>query len=571
MPKIDVNEGLFFKALGRRLDAAELTALLPTAKAELDDWPAGEGILRIELNDTNRPDLWSTMGLARQLAIYQTGKVPSYPFFSRSGDAKKTDERRVVVDKGLKEVRPFIASFVAEGKEVTDALLREIIQSQEKLCGNFGRKRKTVAMGVSRADLLTWPVSYSAADPDATRFVPLDFPAPMSMRQILTEHPKGREYGHIVAGHSRFPLLSDGKGEVLTFPPVINSALIGGVKPGDSRLFIDLTGPDLDIILTACAIAACDFADMGFRIMPVAVEYPFDTPYGRTIVTPFYFQKETVLDVAEVEKRLGDAFTAEQAASYIRKMGSAVQVKGTRVVVSPPEYRNDFLHPVDAIEEIMIGRSMESFTPIMPRDFTVGRISAAEEYARRAREIMIGLGYQEMIYGCLGSRRDFIERMCRDGSDAVEIANPMTESWDMVRDSIIPNLLSSEAESAHAVYPHRIFEIGKTVVRDSRDNQGCRTYNTLTFLLADREAGFNEVDAHALALFYYLSLEPKLSPAEDPRFIPGRAAHISVKGRQVGIMGEIHPRVLSNWGIEMPCAAVELRLDLMRGEEAGGE
>ncbi len=204
----------------------------------------------------------------------------------------------MVVDAGLKEIRPYIASFVAEGKEVTDALLREIIQSQEKLCGNFGRKRKTIAMGVSRADLIHWPVHYSAADPDATKFVPLDFQKPVSMREILSEHPKGKEYGPLVAGFPKFPLLSDGKGEVLTFPPVINSALIGGVKRGGQRLFIDLTGPDLDIILTACAITACDFADMGFTILPVAVEYPFDTPYGRTIVTPFYFQKDTVLEVA---------------------------------------------------------------------------------------------------------------------------------------------------------------------------------------------------------------------------------------------------------------------------------
>ena len=566
MPKIDVNEELFFHVLGRRLEAAELIPLLTTAKAELDDWPKGEGILRIELNDTNRPDLWSTLGLARQLSIYLSGKVPSYPFFSRGGDVKKTADRKVVVDKGLKDIRPFIGSFVAEGREVTDALLREIIQSQEKLCGNFGRKRKTIAMGVSRADLVSWPVSYSAADPDKTRFIPLDFDKPLSMRQILTEHPKGKEYGHIVSGYPRFPLLSDGKGEVLTFPPVINSALIGGVKPGDTRLFIDLTGPDLDVILTACAIAACDFSDMGFTVLPVAVEYPFDTRYGRTIVTPFYFQRDTVLDVSEASKRLGESFTPEQAAASIRRMGNTVQVKGTQIVVTPPEYRNDFMHPVDAIEEIMIGRGMDTFAPVMPRDFTVGRVSEAEEYGRRTREIMIGLGYQEMIYGYLGARKDFVERMGLDGKDAIEISNPMTESFDMVRNSILPNLLASEAESAHATYPHRIFEIGKTVHRDPDENEGSRTDNTLGFLLADREAGFNEVDAHALALFYYLSLEPQLAPVEDPRFIAGRAAEIRVKGRRVGIMGEVHPRVLANWGIEMPCAAAELRLDLMRGE-----
>ncbi|HUJ75018.1 MAG TPA: hypothetical protein VL359_09175, partial [bacterium] len=42
------------------------------------------------------------------------------------------------------------------------------------------------------------------------------------------------------------------------------------------------------------------------------------------------------------------------------------------------------------------------------------------------------------------------------------------------------------------------------------------------------------------------------------------AASISVGGRRVGVIGEIHPRVLEAWGIEMPCAAVELNLDAMR-------
>ncbi|HEY9594914.1 MAG TPA: phenylalanine--tRNA ligase subunit beta [Spirochaetia bacterium] len=566
MPKIDVNEELFFKTLGRRYEQAELVDLLVAAKAELDDWPKGEGVLRIELNDTNRPDLWSTLGLARQLGIYLTGKIPTYPFFSRAGDIKKTEDRRVIVDANIEKIRPYIASFVAEGREVTDALLREIIQSQEKLCGNFGRKRVTVAMGVSRADLISWPVHYAGADPDATRFVPLDFTEPLSMREILSKHPKGKDYGHIVAKQPKFPLLSDGKGNVLTFPPVINSALIGGVKPGDRRLFVDLTGPDLDTILIACAITACDFADMGFTILPVSVEYGFDTPMGRKIVTPCYFQKEIVLDVKEASKRLGETFTPEQAAAGIRKMGSAVTVKGGNLTIAPPEYRNDFLHPVDAIEEIMIGRGMTSFAPVMPRDFTVGRISAAEEHNRRAREIMIGLGYQEMIYPYLCAKSDFLGRMGIDGADAIEIGNPMTESADMVRNSIVPNLLASEAASAHAVYPHRIFEVGKVAVKDDTLDYGSRTDTLLSFLLADREAGFNEVNAHMQALCYYLSLEPVMAPLDDPRFIPGRAATVSVKGKRVGMIGEVHPQVLANWGIETPCAVVELNLDFMRGE-----
>jgi phenylalanyl-tRNA synthetase beta chain len=561
MPKIDVSEELFFRALGRTFEEAELVQLLTAAKAELDGWDHAAKQLRVELNDTNRPDLWSTLGLARQLAVYLGRPIPSYPFFSRAGDAKPSADRRVIVDRGLADIRPYIVSFVAEGREVTDALLREIIQSQEKLCGIFGRKRRTIAMGVSRADLIAWPVHYRAADPDATRFTPLDFDRPLSMRQMLAEHPKGREYGHIVASYPRFPLLADAKGEVLTFPPVINSALIGGVKPGDRRLFIDLTGPDLEILLTAGAITACDFADMGFTVLPVQVEFPRDTKHGRTLTTPYYFQAETTLEVADAERRLGDRFSPEEAAGFVRKMGNAVRVEGNRLVVAPPPFRDDFLHPVDVIEEIMIGRGMASFAPVMPREFTVGRITRSEERARQVRDLMIGLGYQEMIFNYLGARADFADRMLRDGASLVEIANPMSESYAALRDSIIPNLLASEAASANAAYPHRIFEAGKTVVKDPADNHGSRTLNCLGALLADRETGFNDIDAHLLALFFYLNLEPVVSPVDDSRFIPGRAAVISVGGRKVGVMGEVAPQVLERWGIQMPCAAAEIVLD----------
>ncbi|HOV95092.1 MAG TPA: phenylalanine--tRNA ligase subunit beta, partial [Spirochaetales bacterium] len=72
MPKIEVNENLFFTLLGETCDAKRLERIFPTAKAELDEWDTSVGspetrTIKVELNDTNRPDLWSTAGLARQL------------------------------------------------------------------------------------------------------------------------------------------------------------------------------------------------------------------------------------------------------------------------------------------------------------------------------------------------------------------------------------------------------------------------------------------------------------------------------------------------------------------------
>jgi len=203
MPKIEVDETLFFDLVGRRMEATELEHALETAKAELDQWdrtaPASERVIKIELNDTNRPDLWSTAGIARQLRIKDGGTIPEYGFFSREGDIRPS-EFRVVVDESIQKLRPFMAGFVISGKPLGDDMLRDAIQTQEKLCSNFGRKRRSISMGMYRIDLIKWPVSYKGVDPDSVSFVPLQMNEKLTLRRIVAEHPKGKEYGHIIAG-----------------------------------------------------------------------------------------------------------------------------------------------------------------------------------------------------------------------------------------------------------------------------------------------------------------------------------------------------------------------------------
>lgn len=570
MPKIELQEKTFFEMLGTRPSREELTELLTVAKAEIDDWQPEENNLKIELNDTNRPDLWSGPGLVRQLRVYQDGKIPEYTFLSKEGSVQQTGERIIQVDKGLRDIRPYIAAFIARGVPMTEAILVDMINSQEKLCWNYGRKRSTIAMGVYRADLMKFPVHYRAADPEKTRFIPLDYSWEMSLREILKTHPKGVEFGWIVENFDRFPYLEDDQGQTLSFPPIINSAHLGAVEIGDSHHFIELTGPDLDSLLVACSIVACDFADLGYEILPVRIVYPFDTAYGQELVTPYYFQKPVSLEVSEASRLLGEEISVEEAEDSVRRMGNPVTRSGNTLTVSPPPYRNDFLHPADVIEEVMIGRGMDSFEPVWPEDFTVGRLSEIEIFSREVREILVGLGYQEMIYSYLGSRRDFVERMNMSGEKVIEIANPMSESYECLRNSQLPNLLNSESVSSNAVYPHRIFEVGNVAYLDDRENYGSRTVTRLGFLFCDREASFNDVNSHLSAVFFYLSREYALEPVEDPRFVSGRLGAVLYKGRRIGVVGEIHPVVLENWGIQQPTAAGEIELDAILERDSEG-
>ncbi len=568
MPKIEVYQKHLEEYMGKTYSEEEFENLLPAAKAELDGRIPDEGILKIELNDTNRPDLWSTAGLGRQFRIYETRKSPVYDFFSTADKTMDTGERTIVVDPELKDIRPYIAAFAVSGKKIDDASLKDIIQTQEKLCWNFGRKRKSIAMGVYRSDLFSYPVNYIAADPDTTKFTPLEMDSKLSLNEILEEHLKGKEFGHIVSGFKKYPFITDSKGGVLSFPPIINSSEIGAVKPGDDNLFIELTGTDLKSLLLAASIVACDLSDSGFTIYPVKTVYPYDTEFGREIVAPYYFQKPVSVDLEYANKLLGEKLTAKEAAEAVRRMGPEVSVAENVLTVNIPEYRNDYLHPIDIVEDIMIGRGMDSFEPVMPSAFTMGRLTKEEEFARKVKDIMIGLGFQEMMYNYLGSGRDYIERMNIAGDKLIQIANPMTENYEYVRDSIMPGLLSSEAVSANAVYPHNIFEIGKTAFLDPDENTGTRTANNLGLLCADKDAGFNLVNSHVSALFYYISKDYSLKEIDDPRFIKGRSAAIYCGGKKTGVFGEIHPQVLENWGIQMPCTICEIDLDILLSELA---
>ncbi len=407
MPTIEVYKETLLSFIGEEMGLEELEELLPAAKAELDGYDETEGILKIELNDTNRPDLWSTAGLGRQLKTYIGGSSVEYPFFSSPGATLDCGTRTVEVDPGLERIRPYVAAFCVTGKQIDEPALKDIIQTQEKLCWNFGQKRSSIAMGVYRNELITYPVQFVAADPKATKFVPLQMTEALSLEEIVEKHPKGQEFGYIVKGFSRYPFLTDVNGEVLSFPPIINSDKIGAVEVGDTDLFIEMTGTDLKSLLLAISIVACDMADYGFTVQPVKTVYPYDTEFGREITSPYYYQEPCSATVDDINKLLGVEFTTGEAARYAARMGLSVTVENETIKAETPYYRNDFLHPVDLMEDVMVGRGTNEFEPVMPADFTAGRLSAEEVFARSVKDVMVGLGYQEMVYNYLGSGREW--------------------------------------------------------------------------------------------------------------------------------------------------------------------
>jgi phenylalanyl-tRNA synthetase beta chain len=571
MPTITANLNDINALLDRSLNAEELEEHLRLAKAELKEHDAASGEVRIELTDTNRPDLWCAEGVVRQIRTSFSGEPVRYPFFEK----RRKPELSVEVDAGLEKVRPFVAAFAARGPAVTDEFLVQIIQTQEKLCENYGRRRRNVAIGIYNAGKIKFPVQYVAAKPSDFTFTPLGCDEAMTLDRIMSEHPKGKEYGPLVRGLDACPILADAEGTVLSFPPIINSRETGEVQVGDDHLFVEATGPDMRQLLVAMNIMAANFADRGWTVEPVATILPYDSEFGRQVSAPCVINEPLAVDVGAFTKAIGETFSPGDIVSGLGRYGVAAAEadapagggSGGSVFLeaSCPPWRDDYLHPMDAVEDFAISLGFHSFEPVMPSQFTVGKLKPITLFADRVRSHMTGLGFEEIFSNILSSLEWEREKMGIPGEPIVSIDNVMSETYSVLRSSVLPSLLRVEAGSSKALYPHKLFEAGEVCLPDADDASGARTENRVAALWASADSGFSEIHSVLDMVLYYLVQDYTLRPVDFPFYFEGRAGEIVIADKTVGHIGEVHPAVLTRFGIAMPCAAFEISLDDLCG------
>ncbi|BCA55538.1 Phenylalanyl-tRNA synthetase beta chain [Nitrospira sp. KM1] len=532
---------------------------LMLVKGELKGHNAETGELRIELQDSNRPDLWCCEGIARQIRTKQKGRPGPYPFLKR----RTSVSRKIHVAAGLRTVRPFIAACTAKGYRVTAEGLAQLIQTQEKLADIFGRKRKTLSIGLYRLANIRFPVTYTLVNPDQARFTPLGMETVMTLSEILMVHPKGIEHGHILQGHDRVPLLHDANEQALSFPPIINSREIGEIQVGDEELFVEVTGMDLPMVMLTLNILAANLSDRGAAIEPVEIRYPSKTAVGKSVLTPQDLGRPLVLPVKTIEQSLGQPLGGPAVKKALEVYGYDVQVRNGKVKAKLPPFRQDLLHAMDVVEDVAISRGYADFLPVMPSQFTVGGLSQIEQLSDRSRELMVGMGFQEIISNILGSPNAYRDSMRLAGTEwgrMVEVDNTMSISFSCLRQWMIPSLLRVEAASNRAFYPHRMFESGEVAIPDDSHEVGSVTATVLGAVMAHAAAHFSEIHSCLDTLLYHLDRPYTLQPLAHPSFLDGRAGRILLEEMPVGLIGELHPEVLERWQIGVPVVAFEINL-----------
>ena len=555
MPTIDVDYAEFRRLLGMELnkDLDEINDMLAFVKGEAKLFDEKEGTMSIEIKDTNRPDTWNIEGLVRALR----GFLGVEEGLREYAVGKQSAE--VYVDQRLENIRPYIGCSIVKNLKLTDSMIRGFMHMQDKLDCTYGRNRRRASIGLYNLDLIKLPLQYTVAKPNEVRFAPLGFTEKMSLKEILASHPKGLEYGDIVRKHEMYPVLLDQENKPLSFPPIINSNDLGKVTEDTRNILVEVTGTMNEAVLNTLKIVTLSLIDRGGKAYAAKIHYwdkRLDT------VTPNFDTVRMDLSVNYVNKVLGLQLKATQIVKMLCKAGYGIeQVENDRVQVRVPCYRIDVMHPIDLVEDVAIAYDYNNIRPVWRETHTTGRAKPEQGMFDVARELMVGLGYQEILTYTLTNPENLFTKMNCKKQRIIEISNPKVITLTCLRNWLLPNLIEFVSNNLHVECPQKLFELGKVTLFDEKKETRTRDEDRLAAVIYDANASFTEAKSSFEAFISNFGLESQVKATEHPSFIAGRTAKAIIDGIEVGVLGEINPKVLEAWKLENPIAAFELDIE----------
>lgn len=536
------------KDLGIDMEKDELIDTLPMMSSDIEDFDDEE--IKVEFFP-NRPDNLSVEGVARSFKGF-IGQEVGFPDYKveESGEY-------VTVDEEVAAIRPYIGFAKIDNIDFSGDKLKYIMDFQENLHWVIGRDRKKVAIGIHNADVVNGPFKYIATPKDANAFVPLEKDSEMTPDEILTEHDKGKDYAHLIEDFDKYPLILDKDDNVLSMPPIINGELTK-IKEDTHNIIVDVTGTDEKAVNQSLNIICSSFAEVGGQIKSMEVKYE-----DKTIVTPDLTPQEMNVHVDTANELIGGInLTAEDIKELLLKTRfDAEIISENEVKAIIPSYRVDILHEVDIVENIAVQYHINDVVAKLPDINTVAYENNWFKAESTIREVMIAMGFQEVMSLMLTNEEAHYEKMNQEEKPHVQVARPITIDRTMIRTSLINSLMEFLEDNKHEDLPQKIFEIGDVLYLDETKENKTVSSKKLAAVVCHSSANFTEIKSIVSSVLSNLGYTMEIKDSENKTFIEGRAADVvgeAQKGRVEGFFGEISPEVITNFTLDYPVIAFEI-------------
>jgi len=328
-----------------------------------------------------------------------------------------------------------------------------------------------------------------------------------------------------------------------------------GVDPGNTLDHIERI---TQLILDICGTAAtrCGPIDDVQANMPVAAP--------------------VTLRVQRASKVIGMPLTQAQCLDALNRLGLQVTEGEGSLTVLPPSYRFDLQIEEDLIEEVvrMLGYDkLPNTPPLAP--ITAKLRPEAERSAFAVRRSLAALGYVETINFSFVEAR--WEHELAGNANPIKLLNPIASQMSVMRSSLLGSLLQVLKFNLDRKAPRvNVFELGRVFLRDASSqntdttvagfNQPMRV-SGLAYGSRDKPSwdqpskttDFFDIKGDVEALL--APLQAVFAPAQHPAMHPGRCASVSVGGRALGFVGELHPKWRQGYELAQAPLLFELELD----------
>ena len=275
-------------------------------------------------------------------------------------------------------------------------------------------------------------------------------------------------------------------------------------------------------------------------------------------------ERRLPLEPEKINRLLGTDISKEDMVMYLNRL--EIPVEGDTILV--PSFRPDLVRMVDIAEEVGRSFGYNEIPVTQFRTATHGGYSREMKQEAKAGTLCRAMGYSEIITYSFVSPTVFDQiRVPADSPlrGAMKIQNPLGEDTSIMRTIVLPSML--EILSRNNAYHNKaakLYEIAKVYLPQPGEKLP-REPKMLMFGTYGTKETFFTLKGELEAIFAGLRMKKVEYTAEkhNPSYHPGRCAALSVEGVSIGVMGQVHPLVARNYGMDGEIYCAELNFSEM--------
>ena len=273
------------------------------------------------------------------------------------------------------------------------------------------------------------------------------------------------------------------------------------------------------------------------------------------------------VDANWINTFLGTDISKEEMKKALDSLDIKTEINGDMLEITTPTFRIDLTIREDIAEEVA---RIYGYDKIPTTVFSVST-EREPKYKKniledKVIEIMIGNGLNQSISYSFVSPKVFDKVNIPADSElrnVVKIKNPLGEDFSVMRTTTIPSMMECLARNYSRNNDYvRLFEIGKVYIPNEDENQVPTEKNILTIGIYG-DCDYLDMKGIVENLVDGLGVEKAkyVRESENASYHPGKTAALLVRNKKTAVLGEVHPDVTENYGIDVDCYIAEIDLD----------